>query len=206
VSCGDANVLIVLSPDADPKTGKADAAVPLGGKPEFLAADGTGRVYVNVEDKDQVAVVDIKTMSVVGKWSTAPGGAPVGMSMDASKRRRFVGCRNPQKLIVMSADDGKVLANLPIGAGVDATAFDNGNILASCRDGSLTVVRETSSQKYEVVQTVKTRPGARTMGVDTTTHQIFLPTAEFGPQAVTQSRPVPKPDSFMVVVVPRSRR
>ena len=203
VSCGDANVLIVLSPDVDPKTGKADAAVPLGGKPEFLAADGRGKVYVNLEDKDQVAIVDIKTLKVINKWPTAPGGAPVGMSMDTEKRRLFIGCRNPQKLVVMSAEDGTILADLPIGAGVDATTFDDGCILSSCRDGSLTVVRETSAKKFEVVQTLKTRPGARTMGIDSTTHEVFLPTAEFGPQASTQSRPVPKPNSFMIVVVPR---
>jgi hypothetical protein len=104
----------------------------------------------------------------------------------------------------MSADDGKVLADLPIGAGVDATKFDDGYVLTSCRDGSLTVVRETSAQELEVVQTVKTRPGARTMGIDSTTHEVFLPTAEFEAQATAQSRPVPKPDSFMIVVVRRS--
>ncbi len=205
VSCGDANALIVLSPDVDPKTGKADAAVPLGGKPEFLAADGKGMVYVNLEDKDLVAVVDLKTLKVVNKWPTAPGSAPVGMSMDTEKRRLFVGCRNPQKLIVMSADDGKILADLPIGAGVDATKFDDGCILSSCRDGSLAVVRETSARTFEVVQTVKTRPGARTMGVDSATHEVFLPTAEFGPQANAKTRPIPKPDTFMVVVLGRSR-
>ncbi|MCX5757877.1 MAG: YncE family protein, partial [Candidatus Hydrogenedentes bacterium] len=205
VSCGDANVLVAISPDIDPKAGKADVAVPLGGKPEFLAADGKGKVYVNLEDKDQVAVVDAKTMKVIGKWPTAPGGAPVGMSMDAEKRRLFVGCRNPQKLIVMSADDGKVLADLPIGVGVDATKFDDGYIFASCRDGSLAVARETSDHTFELVQTVKTRPGARTMGIDSKTHEVFLPTAEFEVQASAQSRPVPKPDSFMIVVVRRSQ-
>ncbi len=204
VSCGDANSLVVLSPDVDPKTGKADTTVPLGGKPEFLAADGRGRLYVNLEDKDLVAVVDTKTMTVSAKWPVAPGGAPVGMSMDTQKRRLFVGCRKPQKLIVMNADDGKLLAELPIGAGVDATAFDDGNVLASCRDGSLSVIRETSENTFEVVQTVKTRPGARTMGVDLATHQVFLPTAEFGTQVSAQGRPVPKPDSFMVLVLGRS--
>jgi len=81
--------------------GKADAAVTLGGKPEFLAADGKGKVFINLEDKNQVAVVDTKTMKVVNKWSTSPGGAPVGMSMDREHHRLFIGCRNPQKLIIM---------------------------------------------------------------------------------------------------------
>jgi DNA-binding beta-propeller fold protein YncE len=200
VVCGDAGVMIPISPDLDLATGKADAAVELGGKPEFLAANGQGKAYINLEDKDQVAVVDTKTMKVVDKWPTAPGGSPVGMSMDPARRHLFIGCRKPQKLIVMSADDGKVLADLAIGAGVDATKFD-GDDFASCGDGTLSVARETSPGKFEVIQTVKTPRGARTMGVDTTTHTLYLPTAEFGPPAEGQSRPRPKPGTFMIVVV-----
>jgi hypothetical protein len=133
VVCGDAGLLIPISPDSDVKTGKADAAVELGGKPEFLAADGRGRAYINLVDKDQVAVVDTKAMKVVNKWSTTPGGSPVGMSMDVARHRLFIGCRKPQKLVIMDADDGKVIAALPIGAGVDATRFD-GDAFASCPD------------------------------------------------------------------------
>ncbi len=206
VSCGDAGVLVPIAADVDPKSGQADAAVPLGGKPEFLVADGHGKVFVNLVDRDQVAVVDTKAMKVVAKWPTAPGGAPVGMSMDAEHGRLFVGCRRPQKLIVMSAADGKVLADLPIGAGVDATRFDNGHVFASCGDGSLAVVRETSPGKYQVVQNLKTRPGAKTMDVHPTTHAVFLPTAEFGEQRDARSRPVPKPDTFMILVVRPSDR
>jgi DNA-binding beta-propeller fold protein YncE len=206
VSCGDAGVLVPITPDVDLKAGHADAAVRLGGKPEFLVADGRGRVFINIVDKDQVAVVDTKAMQVVDKWPTAPGGAPVGMSMDKERRRLFVGCRKPQKLVVMSADDGKVLADLPIGAGVDATQFDNGYVFASCRDGSLAVARETSAGKFEIVQDLKTRPGAKTMAIDPTTHTIFLPTAEFEKQTAAQSRPVAKPETFMVVVVRPSNR
>src|SRR5215469_15257479 len=127
VVCGDAGVLIPISPNIDLATGTADASVDLGGKPEFLAADGQGKAYINLVDKDQVAVVDTKTMKVLNKWSTAPGGSPVGMSMDTAHRRLFIGCRKPQKLIVMNADDGKVLADLPIGPGVDATKFGGGD-------------------------------------------------------------------------------
>jgi len=204
VVCGDAGVMIPISPDVDVAKGKADPAVELGGKPEFLAADGKGKAYINLVDKDQVAVVDTKTMKVLNKWSTAPGGSPVGMSMDVVKRRLFVGCRKPQKLVVMNADDGKVLADMPIGAGVDATKFD-GDVFASCGDGTLTVVRETSG-KFEVLQKVQTRRGARTMGVDTMTHRLYLPTAELEPPAEGQTRPRPKPDSFMIVVVSRSEK
>ena len=200
VVCGDAGVMIPISPDMDLATGKADAAVELGGKPEFLAADAHGKAYINLVDKDQVAVVDTKTMKVVNKWPTAPGGSPVGMSMDLARRHLFIGCRKPQKLIVMSADDGKVLADLPIGAGVDATKFD-GDVLASCGDGTLTVAREAAPGKFQVVQTVQTPRGARTMGIDPTTRTLYLPTAEFEPASEGQSRPRPKPGSFMIVVV-----
>jgi DNA-binding beta-propeller fold protein YncE len=201
VVCGDAGVLVPISADVDPKTGKADAAVELGGKPEFLVADGQGKAYINLEDKDQVAVVDTKTMKVIGKWPTAPGASPVGMSMDRAHRRLFIGCRKPQKLIVMDADSGKVLGDLPIGAGVDATQFNNGDAFASCRDGTLAVAREIAPGKFQVIQTVATPPGARTMGIDPTTRTVYLPTAEFGPPAAGQTRPTAKPGSFMIVVV-----
>jgi YVTN family beta-propeller protein len=203
VVCGDAGVLIPISPDVDPKTGKADAAVALGGKPEFLVA-AEGKVYVALVDKDQVAVVDTKTMKVTDKWPTAPGGAPVGMAMDRGNHRLFIGCRKPQKLVVMNAKNGKVLADFPIGAGVDATQFD-GDTFASCRDGTLAVVRETSPGKFALVQTVKTRPGAKTMGVDPNTHTIYLPTAEFTQEMDAKMRPVPKADSFMILVVRRAK-
>ena len=163
VGCGDAGVVVPISADVDLKMGKADPAVELGGKPEFLTADGQGKAYINLVDKDQVAVLDTKTMKVVDKWPVSPGGSPVGMSMDRAHRRLFVGCRKPQKLIVMSADDGKVLADLPIGAGVDATQFD-GDAFASCGDGTLAVARETAPGKFEIVETVATPRGARTMG------------------------------------------
>ena len=200
VVCGDAGVMIPISPKLDIASAKADPPVELGGKPEFLAADGHGKAYINLVDKDQVAVVDTSTMKVLSKWPTTPGGSPVGMSMDTTRRRLFVGCRRPQKLVVMSADDGKVLADLPIGAGVDATKFD-GDAFASCGDGTLTVARETATGKFEVVQTVQTPRGARTMGIDSTSHTLYLPTAELEAPSAGQSRPRSKPDSFMIVVV-----
>ena len=204
VVCGDAGVMIPIQPDLDVVSGKADPSVELGGKPEFLAADGHGKAYINLVDKDQVAVVDTKTMKVIDHWPTAPGGSPVGMSMDVKGRRLFIGCRKPQKLIVMSADDGKVLADLPIGTGVDATKFDpSGDIFASCGDGTLSVARETGA-KFEIAQTIQTPRGARTMGIDPVTHTVYLPTAELGPPAEGQTRPRPKPGTFMIVAVSRN--
>jgi DNA-binding beta-propeller fold protein YncE len=201
VVSGDKGVLMALKPDIDPKSGKVEAPIALGGAPEFLASDGAGKVYINLMDKNEVAVVDIKARKVVARWPVAPGGAPVGMSIDTKKRHLFIGCRKPQKLIVMSTADGKVLSDLPIGESVDATKFHNGQAFASCRDGTLTVAGETSAGKFAIVQTVKTRTGARTMGVDPTTNRIYLPTAEF--EAGAGGRQVTKPGTFMIVVVAR---
>lgn len=198
---GDGNALMTFSPDIDPKNGKIDPPIQLGGAPEFLASDGLGKVYVNLEDKDVVAVVDLSTRKVVARWPVAPGGHPVGMAIDPAGHRLFVGCRNPQKLVVMSTENGKVEASLPIGAGVDATRFDQGQAFASCGDGSLIVAGEKSGQ-WEVEQTVKTAAGARTMGLDRRTNRIFLPTAELEPNP-SGGRPRPKPGTFMIVEVGR---
>jgi DNA-binding beta-propeller fold protein YncE len=197
--CGDAGVLIPISPNVDPQWGTADAEIDLGGKPEFLASDGKGRVYVNLTDKDLVAVVDTRTMKVVAKWPTAPGGAPVGLAIDPAGGHLFIGCRKPQKLIVMNTQDGKVIADLPIGPGVDATGFA-GDAFASCRNGTLTVARETAPGRFEVIQTVSTPVGARTLGLDPQARTLYLPTAEFE-TAAAGKRPAPKPGTFMVVVV-----
>lgn len=199
---GDEGVLMTLKPDIDPKHGKIDPPIELGGKPEFLASDSRGKAYINLVDRDQVAVVDLHTRKVTAHWPTSPGGTPVGMAIDEKNHRLFIGCRNPQKLIVMSTEDGKVLANLSIGTGVDATKFDQGQAFASTGDGELSVVAETSPGNFDTLQIVDTRRGARTMGVDTSNHTIFLPTAEFE-EATPGTRPAMKPDTFMILVVRR---
>jgi len=201
---GDDGVLMTVKPDVDPKSGSIDPTIELGGKPEFLTSDGAGKIYINLVDKNEVAVVDIKARKVLAHWPVAPGGSPVGMAMDTKKRRLFIGCRNPQKLIVMSADDGKVLADLPIGAGVDATKFDGGQAFASCRDGKLAVAGENAAGKFEIVQTVTTAVGAKTMDIDSGTHKAYLPTFEFEEQKPGETgRPKAKPGTFMIVVVAR---
>ena len=204
VVSGDGGTLMTLKPDADPKTAKIDAPIELGGKPEFLAADGKGKVYINLVDKNEVVAVDMSARKVTERWPTAPGGSPVGMSMDTKRRLLFIGCRKPQLLTVMSADDGKILASLPIGAGVDATTIDGAQAFASPADGTLAVAAETSKGKFEIVQTVTTRRGARTMGIDPGTHKIYLPTAEFEEvKPGATGRPAAKPGTFMIVVVAR---
>jgi hypothetical protein len=199
---GDEGVLMTVKPDVDPKSGSIDAPIELGGKPEYLAADGAGKVYVNIEDKNEVVVVDIKARKVTARWPVAPGGSPVGLSMDTKKRRLFIGCQKPPKLIVMNADDGKVLADLPIGTGVDATKFDGTNAFASSRDGKLVIAGENASGKWEVLQTLTTAVGAKTMDVDPEAHKAYLPTAEFEElKPGATGRPKPKPGTFMIIVV-----
>lgn len=199
VVSGDKGTLMTIKPDIDPRNGKIDPPVDLGGAPEFLASDGAGKVYVNLMDKNEVAVFDMTARKVVARWPVAPGGAPVGMTIDPAKKRLMIGCRKPQKLIIMSTENGKVLADLPIGDHVDAVKIDSGQIFASCADGTLAVVSETAPGKFSIVQTVQTPKGARTMGVDNSTHKIYLPTSEPGPAGASK-----KPGNFVIAVVSRN--
>jgi outer membrane protein assembly factor BamB len=196
---GDEGKLMTFSPDIDIAGGKF-TTIDLGGQPEFLAADRDGKAYINIPDENLVDVVDLKTNQVVAKWPVAPGGKNVGMAIDLRDHLLFIGCRDPQKLIVMSTADGKVVADLPIGAGNDAVRYADGEAFASCRDGHLVVATEKDG-KWVVEQDLTTREGARTMGIDRRTHTIYLPTAEMEPPAQGERRPRMKPDSFMIVEV-----
>jgi DNA-binding beta-propeller fold protein YncE len=178
-----------------------DAPIELGGKPEYLAADGAGKVYVDLEDKDQVAVVDLKARKVLAHWPVAPGGSPVGLAIDTVTHRLFIGCRKPQKMLIMSTDDGKVVGDLPIAAGVDATRWDGHQTFASTREGKLSIAEEKAG-KWETVQTVTTGLGTKTMDSDIAAHKIYLPTAEFE-EAKPGTRPAAKPGTFMIVVIGR---
>jgi DNA-binding beta-propeller fold protein YncE len=201
VACGDAGALVTLKADADPKTAAIDAPIELGGKPEYLAADGAGKVFVNLEDKNQVAVVDLKARKVLAHWPVAPGGSPVGLAIDTEKHRLFIGCRKPQKMLVMSTDDGKVVGDLPIAGGVDATRWDGHQAFASTREGKLSVAEEKDG-KWETVETVTTGLGTKTMDIDNAAHKIYLPTAHFE-EAKPGTRPAAKPETFMIVIVAR---
>jgi outer membrane protein assembly factor BamB len=187
-------------PDIDAKTGTVET-IALGGKPEFLATDGSGKVYVNLEDKDLVAVVDLNAKKVLSRWPVAPAGSPVGMAMDVAGRKLIIGCRKPAMMVVMNADSGKVEATLPIGAGVDATAFGGGEAFASAGDGTLTVAAEKDG-KYAVAQTVTTPKLARTMGMDVAAHKLYLATADVD-TTVTTGRARAKAGTFKIVVVER---
>jgi DNA-binding beta-propeller fold protein YncE len=208
VFCGDAHQMIAIAPGVNPNGGKADATINLGGSPEYAVADGHGKVFVNIADSNQVAVVDTHVMKVIVRWPVAPGKRPTGLSMDRSTGRLFIGCRN-RELIIMDASDGKVLADFSIGAGVDATAFNSGFVLASCADGTLTVVREVTPEKFEAAQTLRTEPGARTMAVDGRSGAIYLPTSDLTPPPPATSanphpRPIPVSSTFRILVVTRS--
>ena len=207
VFCGDAHRMIAIAPDVNPKGGKADATVDLGGSPEYAVADGQGKVYVNIADRDEVAVIDTHAMKVIERWPVGPGKRPTGLSMDRVTRRLFVGCRN-QELVIMNADDGKVLADFPIGTGVDATAFNDGFVLASCADGTLTFIREVTPDKFEAAKTLRTEPGARTMAVEPRSGTVYLPTSDLTPAPPTAGNPRPRqmpvPGTFRILVVRRT--
>ena len=200
VSCGDANQLVVVDPHADLDTAKPEK-IDLGGKPEFLAADGRGRAFVCLEDKDQIAVVDLKAMRVVDRWPLGGGTSPAGLAIDAKAGRLFVGCHN-QKLVVLNTDGGEVEAELPIGKGNDAVAFDpaTGLTFASCGDGTLTVVGSDAGGKMAVKQTVQTKPSSRTMALDPATHTLYLPSADTR-KVEGQRYPGVVPGTFAILVV-----
>lgn len=179
----------------DAKSGTLAGTLPLGGRPESGVADERGKIFVNLEDKSQVVEFDSRKLNIDATWPLAPGEEPTGLAMDRKHRRLFVGCAN-KLMAVMNADTGKVIASLPIGEGVDATAFDADDQLAfsSNGEGTLTVVHEDGPDKFTVRETATTQRGARTMALDQKTHRVFLITAEFGPApAPTKEQPRPRP-------------
>jgi YVTN family beta-propeller protein len=165
----------------DAATGKVAGTVDLGGSPEYAAADGNGFVYDNLEDESLVLKIDARSLKVDQRWPTAPCASPSSMAIDPANRRLFIGCRS-KVMAVMNADTGQVVATVPIGDHVDATAFDAASklIFNSNGEGTITVIREDSPDKYSVVETVKTLPRAKTMALDPKTHRLFLSTAESG--------------------------
>jgi outer membrane protein assembly factor BamB len=180
----------------DPANGTVVKSLSLGGGPEFAAADGKGMVYNNIEDKNEVIAIDSMTLTVKSRWPVAPAGQPTALAMDREHRRLFVAGRNPQKLVILDADNGKVIQSFPISAGADANVFEpeTGLIFASTRDGMVHIFHEDTPDKYSEVETVKTEYGAKTMALDSKTHNIYLATADFGPApAPTAERPHPNP-------------
>ncbi len=190
----------------DAATAKVVATVPLGGGPEFAAADGKGGLFVNLEDESETLAIDVQKNVVTQRWPLAPGEEPSGLAMDPARHRLFAGCHNEQ-MVVLDAESGKVLATPPIGKGVDACAFDPGTgfAFASCGDGTLTVVQEDPAKPGGfVAEKINTQRGARTMALDPKTHAVYLAAADFEPAPTPAAgekpqRPTMVPGSFVVL-------
>ncbi len=189
----------------DAATGAVVTTLPLGGVPEFAVTDDQGTVFVNLNDKNEVLALDPRSNTITHRWPLAPGTGPTGLALDPIKHRLFAGCRDG-RMIVLDAQNGRRLADLPIGKNVDACAFDPGTgfAFASCGDGTLTVVQENPARPgdFRVVETVKTQRGARTMALDPKTHNIYLATADFATVPASgekPSRPEVVPGSFVLL-------
>jgi hypothetical protein len=199
---GDAHSSTVI----DPQAGTLVTNIPLGGKPEYGASAGDGKVYGNLTDTSEVVEIDAKTATVTRRWSTAPCKQPVSMAIDAAHHRLFSGCRSG----VMAISDyqaAKVVATVPIGMGVDGAAFDaaSADAFASNADGTLTVIHQDTPDQYHVVENLQTAQAARNMGLDPTNHRLFLVSAMFGPApAGGRGRGPVLPGSFTLMVVERA--
>jgi len=191
----------------DAKQAKVVATIPLEGSPEFAVADAnTDRIYCNLEDKSEVAVIDAAKHQVVAHWPLAPGEGPSGIAVDPVHHRLFSGCHN-KMMTMLDTETGKLVATVPIGAGVDGCAFDEKTQLAfaSCGEGTTTIAKEETPDKLTVVQTLKTERGARTMAIDPKTHRIYLPTAQFQPPpspspGASPARPTIIPNTLKLLV------
>jgi DNA-binding beta-propeller fold protein YncE len=192
----------------DAASGTIVGNVDLGGSPEAAVVDD-GRIYVDIEDQNEIAVVDPASLTVQAHWTLAPCDGPTGLAIDRIHRRLFAGCGN-KTMAIVDMSTGKVIATAPVGAGVDGAGFDAGtqNAFTSNGEGTITVVHEDSPAKFTVIQTVPTQRGARTMDVSPVTHRIYTVTADFGPTpAPTADRPRPRPPmipgTFVVLEVGR---
>lgn len=183
----------------DAATLEVAGTVAVGGKLEFAVPDGKGTVWVNVEDKGELAAFDAKTLAVTRRVPLAPCEEPTGLAIDPASRRLFSGCGNAL-LAVTDMDAGKVVQTLPIGKGCDGVAFDAGTVLASNGDGTLTVVRK-EGERWGVVENVPTQTSARTIAVDHSTHEVFLPAARFAPAGPGQRRGAMERASFGILVL-----
>jgi len=173
---GESNNSSVVDPDNLKQIGTVD----LGGGPEYAVSNGKGLIYNNLEDKNSLNVIDSKTMKVVKNFPLAPCGGPTGIAFDAETNRLFTICRENKGMSVVDALSGKVITTLPIGAGVDAVAFDAETKLIFCSngDGTTTILRQNSADSYSLIQTLKTQFKAKTLALDTKTHKIYLSVAD----------------------------
>jgi DNA-binding beta-propeller fold protein YncE len=210
---GASNRVFTLNGDAhsstviDPRAGTLITNIPLGGKPEYGASAGDGKVYANLTDTSEVVEIDARTATVARRWSTAPCKQPVSMALDTAHHRLFSGCRSGM-MAISDYQNGKVVATVPIGTGVDGAGFDaaSGNAFASNADGTLTVIHQDAPDQYRVIENVQTPQGARNMGLDPTNHRVFIVSAQFASApagAPGRGRPPVLPGSFTLMVVER---
>jgi DNA-binding beta-propeller fold protein YncE len=174
----------------DAKDGNVLGTIDIGGEPEQAASDGKGRIFIDLENKDSVAVVDANTMKLTATYSlNGKGGGNAGLALDAKNHVLFVACREPNVMVILDANDGKYLADLPIGNGCDGATFNPKTLecFSSQRDGTLTVIKENSPTSFAVEQTVQTMPGAKTCTLDAKTGKILLISAEYGAAPTTPS-------------------
>jgi YVTN family beta-propeller protein len=168
----------------DPVNNKTVDSVALDGKPEEAVSDGNGKLFVNLEDKNEIAVVNMKTLKVEDRWTLSPGEGPSGLAIDTKTKRLFSSCSDSKLLIVLDAITGKFIDKLPIGEGCDGTAFDEKNKIIFAPnggDGTITVIKENSANSFTVLGNIETKRGARTITIDEKSGALFLPTAEFEP-------------------------
>ncbi len=197
---GDAHSSTVI----DAKEGKWVTNIPLGGKPEYAASAGDGKVYANLTDTNEVVEIDAKSATVARRWPTAPCKQPVSMAIDTAHHRLFSGCRSGL-MAISNYQSGKIVTTIPIGAGVDGAGYDpaSANVFASNADGTLTVIHQDSPDKYRVVENVTTPQGSRNMGLDPTTHRLFVAAAKFGPAPAGGKRGPVLSGSFNLLVIER---
>ncbi|HVN57440.1 MAG TPA: cytochrome D1 domain-containing protein [Bacteroidales bacterium] len=181
----------------DAKTFKVKATIPLSGKPEFPQTDGNGKIYVNIEDKGEISIINARNLKVEKTWSIAPGEEPSGLALDAVNKRLFSVCGN-KMMVVSDIEAGKVVTTVPIGDGCDGVAFDpeKKRIYASCGEGVMTIIGQESADKYIVVENMPTKQGARTITVNKSTRKVYLSVAER-----EQGSRTSKPDTFTVLEI-----
>ena len=181
---------------------KVIATIPVGGKPETAVSDQAGKLFVNIEDKNEIVSINLKTKQVDQRWSILPGESPTGLEYDKITKRLFAGCQ--KKLIVLDATNGKVVTQIPIGEGCDGVVFDNATktiYTSNGADGSVTAIKEEDANTFKVVETIPTKKGARTIAIDETTHTLYLPTAAFESNTPKGQLPKPLPGTFQILVV-----
>jgi DNA-binding beta-propeller fold protein YncE len=194
----------------DAKDGSVVGTIDLGGAPEQAVTDGKGHLYIDLEDKDSIAAVDAKTLTVTAHYSLeGKGGGPGGLAFDLKNHILFVACHDPQTMVILNSDDGKIITTLPIGNGTDGATFNPPTMEAfsSQRDGTLTVIKENSPTSFVVEQNVQTMTGAKTLTLDSKTNRIVLIAAEFGPAPAPPpaggrgGRAPMLPDTFTILAV-----